>query len=509
MEVVSEHREETKPLAKILFIGVDAGDKDLILRWARAGVLPTFRSLLERGAWGETNNPIGFFVGAIWPSFFTGNSPARHGRYCYSQLRPGTYDHHRFQPSDVRSEPFWNTLSRAGRRVAIIDVPKTSLAADLNGIQLVDWGTHDRDLSFRTWPAPLAAEVKSLFGHHPLHKCDGQRSSPAEFKVLRDALVSGVKKKGELASYFLDRGAWDLFITVFAESHCVGHQCWHVHDETHPKHDPEVARGVGDPIRDVYIAIDAEIGRLLERVGSEATVFILASHGMGPHYDGTFLLDKILSRLDSAQLSAPRRRLLKVFNWGRHKILKPLPRRVRRKLRKAADRLEKSRRQCFQVLNNDVYGAIRINLVGREPHGRVRPGPECDAFGAELSRDLLTVVNLDTGEPAVARVLRTTDLYLENDGGLPDLLVEWNRKHPISTVHSPKTGTIHRTFRGNRTGDHKPDGLFFALGPAVKRGYLEKPVSIMDFAPTFGSLLGAPIPEVEGNSMANLIGQPP
>jgi len=504
--------DQTSP-TKILFIGIDAGDQDLIFQWSKEGLLPTFRSLLEKGAWGITTNPVGFYVGAVWPSFFTGNSPARHGRYCYEQLRTGTYDHYDFLPFDIKLEPFWNTLSRANQRVAIIDVPKTCPSIDLNGIQIVDWGTHDRDIEFCTWPEDLSVDVLARFGKHPIYRCNANRTSSAEFKDLRDALVLGVEKRCELARHFLDQGAWDLFMTVFAESHCVGHQCWHIHDPTHPRHDAEMARSVGDPIKDVYIAIDAAIGQLLAQAGPETTVFILASHGMGPHYDGTFLLDEILCRLEESKLSRARRQFAGALERGWNKIpdgprkrLGPLWNRAIRTLGMAVSEPEMSSRQCFPIGNNDVYGAIRINLVGREPLGRIKPGPEYDALCEKLRGDLLTLVNLDNGRPLVRKVFKTTDFYPGRNDELPDLLVEWDREDPISRVYSPKTGKIQKVFEGLRSGDHKPEGLFFALGPSIKRGRLERTVSVMDFAPTLASLLGVPLPHVEGESFAALIG---
>ena len=50
-----------KPRARLLVLAVDAGDKDLIMQWAREGVLPTFRSLLDTSAVAHTSNP------ARWP----------------------------------------------------------------------------------------------------------------------------------------------------------------------------------------------------------------------------------------------------------------------------------------------------------------------------------------------------------------------------------------------------------------------------------------------------------
>ncbi len=66
---------------------------------------------------------------------------------------------------------------------------------------------------------------------------------------------------------------------VFTESHCVGHQCWHLHDVNHPAHDPAVLAEIGDPLRTVYAAIDAAIGDVLADAG-DAFVLLLDAHGM-------------------------------------------------------------------------------------------------------------------------------------------------------------------------------------------------------------------------------------
>jgi predicted AlkP superfamily phosphohydrolase/phosphomutase len=162
-----------------------------------------------------------------------------------------------------------------------------------------------------------------------------------------------------------------------------------------------------------------------------------------------------------------------------------------------------SRCTCFSLQNGEVYGAIRVNLVGREPRGRIRPGAEYDGFCETLTRDLCALINAETGQPAVRRVLRTAELYQgPHLDALPDLLVEWNCEAPLTEVHSAKTGTIRRTFDGQRTGHHKREGLLIATGPGIRPGQLPAPVSITDVAPTVASLLGVPLPNVEGRPIA-------
>jgi predicted AlkP superfamily phosphohydrolase/phosphomutase len=501
----------------VLFVGIDAADKDLIFDWAREGRLPNLRALLERAAWTSTSNPVGLYVGAVWPSFYTATSPARHARYCYSQIRPGSYDVVRFRPTDVQREPFWDALSRAGRRSAIVDVPKTFPSAGIDGIQLVDWGTHDPDQRFCSEPAALAAEIEARHGQS-MFKCDHAERSAEGLATLRDRLVARAGQRTELVLDLLGREAWDFFAVVFSEGHCAGHQLWHVRDPTHPRHDPALARALGgDPICDVYRAIDAGLGRILAQADAETPVFVLASHGMGPHYDATFLLPEILRRIRERSFSAARLGAGTALGrlWGRtplpvRRLLAPLHRRVRQRVGQTFPTAGVEGSAAFwDVPNNDVYGGIRINLAGREPRGTVHRGAELDRLCARLADELHGLVNLETGRPLVRRVLRTAEIYTgEHLDALPDLMVEWDRESPIRRIHSPSLGTIEGEFQGRRTGDHRNEGLLLAAGPGIRPGRIDAEVSVMDVAPTLAAHCGVALPGVDGVPIPSLVPQP-
>ena len=60
-------------------------------------------------------------------------------------------------------------------------------------------------------------------------------------------------------------------ISVFGESHAAGHQFWHHHDPAHPRHRPQVADRLGDPLVRVYERLDAAVADHLERCGPQTT----------------------------------------------------------------------------------------------------------------------------------------------------------------------------------------------------------------------------------------------
>lgn len=502
-----------KSPTKVLCIGLDSADKGLLLDWAEQGRLPAIRSLLARAAWGTVENQPGLFVGSVWPTFYTGVTPARHGRYCFAQLRAGTYEVARVHADQVEVEPFWLGLSRAGKRIALVDVPKTTTAEELNGVQVVDWATHDPEPpGLQTVPRSLRDELEPHTDPSAA-ACDTY-AIEGRLPELRDVLVARTEGKTRFVERLLLGGGWDLFLAVFAEAHCAGHQFWHAHDPTHYRHGESRKDFATDPLPAVYSALDRSVGQLLAHVPSTATVVVLASHGMASHYSGTHVLDGVLRRLESLPPAPDPHRLRTSLLplWRQtprplRALLRPLAHAIAGTPGDVRQRVDPGRR-FFTIPNNDVWSGIRINLVGREPRGLVSPGAEYDQVCASLERDLRELVNPATRGRAVLDVVRTERLYDgPRLGDLPDLLVEWNREAPIDALYSPKTGRIDKPYAKHRTGDHTPDGLFLALGPSVEPGPLSRPVSMVDFAPTIASLLGVAVDGLDGRALPEIIGR--
>jgi len=515
-------------LTKILCLGLDAADHGLIRQWAEDGHLPTLHGLLDNGLIANTMAPPGFYVGATWPSFMTGRAPGGHGFQSFKRFHSGTYEFSQVRPDEaIQGTPFWVRLSEAGKRVAIFDVPLSHVTTNVNGIQIVEWGFHDASYGFQTWPENLKEDILKKFGRNPhAWRCNQSNRTPKQFAAFRDTMVASVRKKAELTKSYLAQGGWDLFVQVFTESHCTGHQCWHLHDTKHPNFDPAIVAAAGNPLLDVYKAMDRAVGELIDMVGEETAVFVVCTHGMMHKRGLDFLVPDILVNLgyaepipagSSVDATGPER--VESAMMG---VWRALPSSVKQRLDRARglvrghfdlqkmpvrSPLDLRESLCFRVDNGGAISGIRVNLKGREPQGKVAPGRDYRNLCDRLTEDLMSIVYADTGEPAVRGVHHTDDLTEgpERDA-LPDLIVEWTDR-PLGSatastsrdgrvaVRSERMGTVEGTNGYCRTGDHRPEGLMMVRGRGVQPRLLNRTVSVSEIAPTLCALFGVQLPD--------------
>jgi predicted AlkP superfamily phosphohydrolase/phosphomutase len=489
----------------VLFIGLDSAEPDLLDRWIADGSLPNLAALRARSAWCEATAPRGFGNGVVWPSLYTGVGPATHGRYYFRQMQVGSYDIVEFkEDTGLCRAPFWKAVSAAGRRVGVVDMVRSPLATELNGFQIADWLTHDATGPVRSWPEALAEQTVARFGADPVRgNADRFMTEGATPAQLRDALCARIGAKTLFTREQLEQGKHDLLISVYGEPHDIGHLCWHLHDPTHERHTPSLARRYGDPVHDVYVALDRAIGELLDSADTDAAIVLFSGPGMGPSYTGSYMLDAILRRLEG--LDAAREPNL--TDALKDAYAKYLPAKWRRRVNKfrggrrpAGEAESRGARKYFQVPHNRNAGAIRINLRGREPNGRVSPD-EYDDVCAELIGQLREVINVDTGRSIVADVVKVREACRgPQRDSLPDLMVIWDRPVPINTIQSERIGRMTNIYRGVRTGDHTPHCVFMLAAAGVQPGLISDPIPVEAIAPTVAALLDVPLPDIDAGS---------
>ncbi len=125
-----------------------------------------------------------------------------------------------------------------------------------------------------------------------------------------------------------------------------------------------------------------------------------------------------------------------------------------------------------------------------DPHG-VAPG-EYEGFRRQLIRDLESIRDPASGERIVTRVWTRDEAYAgphEKSG--PDLTLALRDGGLVSIL--PSDEILRR--RSQIAGSHRPQGIFAARGPAIRRGACGSEISLLDVAPTAMYLLGLPLHE--------------
>jgi predicted AlkP superfamily phosphohydrolase/phosphomutase len=511
--------------APVIVLGLDSLDPGLARVWADAGELPNLAKLFAESARCEVRNPTGLYVGALWPSFATGLGADRHDFYCWSHINRRTYRREANPPRLGRFPTLWSRLSDAGRRVAVVDVPHFGVDGPVNGVQIAEWGAHDRHFGLQSWPAEEAERIVATAGLHPIFGADpySQREfSPDDFafrsgivrtadeeRQLLEGLVAGARAKGRGLAALRRREDWDLFLAVFGESHSAGHQLWHLHDPSDPKFDQERQRALGgDPLLRVYKAIDDAIGEIAAGMPGDGRLLVLLSLGFGPISSGIHLLEDVLTRLDrwykgAAAKPSAAGGLRGVAEKLRRRVAAiPLPRQLRLRAGAAVDAMVRARARARQLWfaepNNSVFGGVRLNVAGREARGIVDPA-ETDALLDLLETDLKALVDPETGGRAVRALIRADRHYRRSpENRMPDLFVEWERSAPFGAVWSPKIGRVAPAHDAWRTGDHRETGLLLARTAEAAAGEQHPQIAVEDIAPTVAAMLGVDFPDADG-----------
>lgn len=492
---------------RTLVIGLDAAEPSLLRRWCESGDMPALRRLAAAGRAGVIDTGSRQFPDSAMLTAYTGIGTARLGRYFFIQPRRDEPRLEILAPT-VRGEPFWVTAGRHGRRCIVVDTPKIGLAPPAGGVHVVGWGPHGPNSSLQSAPSELAPALAARHGHYPVPNCDDHGRTMRSYRRLRRGVLDGVAARRRLLLDLARGQDWDLFVAVFAEPHCAGHNLWHFHDPSHPRHrrDPELS----DSLRQVYAAVDAAVADLIAAAGDDARVLVFSSQGMRPQYHGRDLIPTLLQlwgmhepqdRVPGPECRTVHRAERSWMKAAREAVPLPLQYVVKRHLPRRLEQALVCRfmgimaldvaARAYQVPNNEMCPSLRINLVGRDPWGRVQPGREYDALRELLATRLRELINPATGRPALADVTMVDELHRgEHRDAMPDVVGYWSDAAPITALYSPGYGTVVGEHRDYRTGGHAPDGWLCVAGAPADVA----DAHIADIAPTVLDLIGVPIP---------------
>ena len=520
---------ESKP--RMLVIGLDAADRELIERWCDTGLLPNIARMRVNGTWGALHTTADTVHVSAWPGIFSGTTPDKHGLYHAYVMRPGEQAPVRPRPEECPVPFLWKLLDESGVRSIVMDAFLTCPLRDFGGIQIVDWGSWTWFSGQEIGPESIKQAIRSKFGAYPAenHSKVGM-TPPSDPLGFRRRLIEGVEKKSEVAQWLMDSQDWEFFLLVFGECHAAGHYFWHYMDPDYVAYPAEAAPELRSALRDVYVALDTALGKLLAKCDEKTTVYVVSGDGMGPNYSGSHLLTSLLERMQLANVpseapgAAPARPKKSLSLSSTLRALVPksvraliskhvLPRSVNERLSmhwKTAD-ISWARTRAF-VIENANEGYVRVNLKGREPEGVVEGQAEYDAICESLLDAARSMTNPANGRLAAAHVHKTVDLYSGPcTGNFPDVIIDWDPQAKVTTsLATSRCGVVASDHAGYEvtpyyTGNHRGNAFVVAQGRSVPAGSVLENASILDLAPTILAHFGVAVPQhMDGKILESL-----
>jgi len=511
----------------ILVVAWDGADLGSVEPWVASGDLPVLAALLERGAvrrLESTRPPVTF---PAWTTFLTAATPDRHGVSDFT-LRDG-YRVRFANASDRRLPTIFARMSAAGLRVGTYAVPATYPPEPLSGFQVPGFDTpFGASPEARiTHPPELGPRLLDRYGTLAIEGPSQARISDGWHRAALAKMLTTIETRTRVFVDLLTERALDCAMIHFIESDTVSHQFRHYCDRDSPRY---VDSDLRDAMRTVYRALDRSLGCLLAAAGESAHVVVVSDHGSAATSDRAVFWNRWLA--DSGRLRF-KRSVTSAGSRAKTAAMRLLPASLHAPLfsalRGAAGRIESAARfAAIDWSETDVFSeelayqpAFWLNLVGREPEGRVHPR-EAERVVAELERDLLELRDPFDGRKVVRRVWRREDLY---DGPfrerIPDVLVDLERRSgAVYAAASSRGGREREAFRRLRVaemtgargtsmpGSHSFYGMCALAGPGVRAGRYATG-TLADAGATVLALAGvAPTVGANGRGWADCVEMP-
>lgn len=505
---------------EIAILGIDGATWDLIVPWAREGLLPNFARLIDKGTWGDLHSTVPPVTAPAWTSFMTGKNPGKHGLYDFFETDPETYGITYACAASRKAKTIWRLLSDSGKRVGVVNVPMTYPPEEISGFMISGMDTPDANSAF-VHPGSLKTEIEKEVGplRLDIQHLGYMKNDRIRGKVLAE-LVELEKYRLKLILHLLTNHPVDVFMTVFNATDQVQHHFWHYMDPGHHFYDAEGAKAFGNAILTIYQCIDEIIGILLKTFSDKTTVVLMSDHGFGPTSPLNFYINRhleergILSLQDGEKSGTLSTFMGKIDALLRSTLPPDLKRAITRLVPWARAKLESylsfsmidwSRTKAYAVEISPTSPAIWVNLEGRNGKGIVKRH-EYDDVVESVRQSLYEVQDPRDGTPLVSKIYRKEEIYSGKElDKAPDLLLSWwEGKGFIAKQSYPPTDKARPVveYRSGEmadgkdwSGTHSINGIVLFHGNGIGQGRKIEGSDILDLAPTLLYLLNEAVPD--------------
>ena len=503
---------------KTLIIGLDGGTWDLFGPLCDLEVMPHLAALRERGAWGPLRSTQPPFTAPAWATFVTGMNPGKHGILNFIQAdgSPARLLRGEGTPvnsAHIRAPLVWEYFDAYDRPTGVINVPLSYPLRPVKGFAISGMLTPPQATDW-AFPADLIPTLHDYiidldYGRpgQPLTR----DTLPPPLRMLDD-LLQMTERRGVHALRLMQERAWDAFMVVFTGTDRIAHHFWHYLAPEYAHLAPKLHVRISDRLREYFTLLDQLLGGLIKNAGPSTHILVISDHGFGRAARHWVHLNNWLLELDLLRLrmgkSGWMQRLKRGAPWLTDMAKRILPAEARNAVKQhgsLAHAMDWDNTLAWAMpLYNNVAG-IYLHHTSYKPPGPVSPAaaPKLVDFIIEQARALRIP---GTDRPLFTAIQLGQEVYRGPfTAHFPDIILTLDPDYAaVPTLGS----TLITPIPPNqllRSGDHRPEGMFLAAGPAIQPGRLSQPPRLVDMAPTILHLAGLPIPpSMDGRVLSDI-----
>jgi len=445
---------------KVFIFGIDCFEPSLVFgEWRKE--LPNLSKLMEAGAWGRLESTLPPITVPAWTAMMTSKDPGQLGFYGFRNRKSYGYEELYFaNGAYVKEKTVWQILSRNRLSSVVLGVPQSYPPKPINGIVVGCFLTPDKN-SVYTYPEEIAAELdRKAEGDYIIDVKDFRTDDKA--KLLEQIYVM-TRRRFAVVKDWVKTKEWDFFMFVEMGVDRIHHGFWRYHDTNHRLY--EKGSEFEFAIRDYYIYLDGEIGKVLELLPEDAMILVVSDHG-AQTMDGAVCVNEFFRKEGLLKLKEEPKKQQKLKTGN----------------------IDWSATKCWG--EGGYYSRIFMNVEGREPNGII-PKADYEKVRDEIKKKLEDLGD-ENGNPIGTKVFKPEEVYREVRNIAPDLIVYFGDLgwRSAGSVGGGEIHT-HENDTGPDDANHAKYGLFIMKGEGVKPGEREG-ARIYDIAPTILDHFGIP-----------------
>lgn len=282
---------------RVLLIGWDAADWQIIQPLIERGLMPTTAALLERGAWGNlaTTRPI--LSPMLWNTIATGKRPQQHGVHGFTEPNADATGIQPVASTSRKCKALWNVLTQCGLRSNVVGWYASHPAEPIAGVMVsnqfeqlrleegrlapaVAASVHPESLraeleQFRVLPGEIDASgiLPFIPDAARLIQQEGHRVGKLQYMLAQTATIHAV------ATHLLANTEWDFTALYYEVIDRFGHEFM----AFHPPKLEHVSQEEFDAYQHCMVGIyrfhDMLLETLLALAGDDTAVILMSDHG--------------------------------------------------------------------------------------------------------------------------------------------------------------------------------------------------------------------------------------